>query len=121
MLDNLSDKCNFNDEIACPKCGSLNTIRWTGKDEPTFHYGRLTCGDCGRFIKWLKDPGKHFNKISRINAIDEILENHKNEITLWEHGFLWSIKESKHLTQKQKECLNGIGLKYLHMAICAIE
>jgi len=46
----------------CPHCKSKNLIRQVGDDEPSIHYGRLTCGDCTRFIKWLPKPENAFAK-----------------------------------------------------------
>lgn len=52
--------------LVCLGCDSLHLIRVVG-DEPSIHYGRLICGDCGRFIKWLPKP-KSKNTPNRANG-----------------------------------------------------
>lgn len=38
----------------CPTCDSLHLVEEIHPEQT--HYGRLVCGDCGRFIKWLPRP-----------------------------------------------------------------
>ncbi|WP_169158258.1 hypothetical protein [Brasilonema bromeliae] len=41
----------------CPSCGGYNFIE-SLEPETSLHYGRLTCNECGRFVKWLRKPRK---------------------------------------------------------------
>jgi hypothetical protein len=105
----------------CPRCYSINLIRQTGDDEPTSHYGRLKCGDCGKHIQWLRDPSVSLRHSARATAIDAILAEHTSKLSTWEKDFLRSVREQRNLSQKQQDRLNAIGLKCLGMRICASE
>jgi len=102
----------------CPRCGSENLIRQVGDDEPTCHYGRLKCGDCGKHIQWLSDPAIDIIWRERVCVIDEILRCFPNKISKWEKEFLISIKSQRRLSEKQQEYFNSAGLKTLGKTIC---
>lgn len=97
----------------CPRCKSQNLIRQTGDDEPTAQYGRLICGDCTKFLGWLKDPSITLELQERQRAIATILIEHKSKLNTWEQGFLKSIYNKRWLTAKQRERLNVVGLRCL--------
>lgn len=65
--------------LNCPSCSSENLI---SKLEPlrNIHYGRIQCGDCGRFVKWLPKP-----KITDISITKLLQDSHLEE---WERKFL---------------------------------
>lgn len=105
----------------CRHCGSNNLIRLTGTDEPSQHYGRLSCIDCGRWLAWLRDPSTSLQWQLRAEVIDKLLIGHGNRISVWERSFLQSVQEQRNLSPKQKDRLNAIGLKYLGMHICATD
>jgi phage FluMu protein Com len=102
----------------CPKCESTNLIRQTGDDEPSFHYGRLKCANCHKFITWLRDPSTTLTTIQRNAAIIEIFK-HSAKLSNWEITFPHSIKEKRYLTEKQQNRLNIIGQRVLGVQICA--
>ncbi|NJO63773.1 MAG: hypothetical protein HC836_38000 [Richelia sp. RM2_1_2] len=83
----------------CPRCKSQNLKGQTGNEESTIHYGRLVCGDCGQFIKWLRDPSVSLNHMSRQQNIDLMLANH--ELNQWERSFLQNIYARRTLSPKQ--------------------
>jgi transcription elongation factor Elf1 len=105
----------------CPGCGSTNLIRQTGNDEPTLHYGRLKCKNCGKHIQWLRDPGVSLQWQFRADAIDKILSIHNHLISQWERGFLQSVREQRNLSPRQRDRLNAVGLRCLGMHICASD
>lgn len=84
----------------CPRCESLNLNRQTGSDEPTCHYGRLVCANCGSFVKWLRDPSTSISYINRKQAIDSMLNSHN--INHWERKFLQNIYGERTLSPKQQ-------------------
>lgn len=43
-----------NDNFICPQCDSLYLIEKIHPEQT--HYGRLVCGDCNRFIRWIPKP-----------------------------------------------------------------
>jgi transcription elongation factor Elf1 len=115
---NMSSNTTAESYQQCPRCGSDNLIQQVGKDEPTCHYGRLKCGDCGKHIQWLKDPLVTQFWNDRIRVIDEILNCHSHQITNWEREFLQSIQLQRRLSEKQQERFNAVGLKTLGRIIC---
>ena len=109
----------YMDVTTCPHCLSENLIRQTGADEPTKHYGRLKCGDCGKHIQWLKDPSVTLQHMNRTTAINTILSNHSDKLSDWGKEFLVSVREQRVLSLKQQIHLNSIGRQCLGMRICA--
>lgn len=87
------------DSSICPRCDSLHILRITGDDEPTKHYGRLICGDCGKFITWLRDPSVSLNHLHRKETIDNALAT--SDLNQWERDFLKSIYEKRTLSPRQ--------------------
>lgn len=85
---------------SCPRCESNNLKRQTGDDEPTSHYGRLVCGDCGSFVKWLRDSDVSIIYLTRQESIDSMLESQK--LNQWERSFLQNIYEKRSLSPKQQ-------------------
>ena len=75
-------------------------IRQTGTDEPSTKYGRLICSDCGKFLKWLRDPSVSLNHLTRQESIDSMLESQK--LNQWERSFLQNIYEKRSLSPKQQ-------------------
>jgi hypothetical protein len=106
------------DNHTCPRCQSKNLIRLTGDDEPSIHYGRLECGDCGAFIQWLRDPSTTLVTIQRQGAIDDILQNHKSKLRLQDIKFLESMQSKRYLTPKQQDYLNSLARQCLGVNIC---
>ncbi|NJO62529.1 MAG: hypothetical protein HC836_31170 [Richelia sp. RM2_1_2] len=91
------------DSERCPRCDSSNLIQQTGEDEPTCHYGRLKCKDCGRFITWLRDPTATLSHMNRKSTIDVWFANpEKYPRNEWECRFLYDIYDRRVLTQKQQ-------------------
>ena len=115
-MTQIADTCEH-----CPRCKSTNLIRQTGQNEPTCHYGRLKCGDCEKFITWLKDPSTSITTIQRQATIKRLLGEYRHEVNNWEIGFLQNVYEKRYLTPKQKEVLNRIGIKVLGVQICMNE
>lgn len=94
---------------SCSRCGSNNLKRLTGEDEVTAHYGRLICEDCGRFLKWLRDPTVCVSHLNRKQAIDLILAN--GNPNQWERQFLNDIRDRRVLTPKQQATYEKIHQK----------
>jgi hypothetical protein len=69
-------------EDFCRSCGSCNTVELPEAPNNT-HRGRLTCGDCQAFIKWLPKP-----KISEV-CIIRLLQN--PTLQVWEKRFLKTV------------------------------
>jgi ribosomal protein S27AE len=113
--------CTADSYESCPRCGSANLIRQTGDDEPTSHYGRLKCGNCNKHLQWLKDPSTSLQTQQRAGAINTILNVHSLKLSSWERKFLVSVRESRHLTEKQQDKLNSISMKCMRVRICLTE
>ena len=94
---------------SCPHCGSENLIQIIGKLEPTQHYGRLSCGDCHTWIKWLPDP--RITKLAKDRSEFIIGLLGYSSLSPWERNFLSSIKEERHLTPKQSLQFDKIALR----------
>lgn len=58
----ISVKVNMSEVLICPHCHSANLISQVGDDEPTVHFGRLSCGDCNKWIKWIPKPRPSITK-----------------------------------------------------------
>lgn len=39
--------------MTCPRCGSISVVIGPGKGP---HYAQEKCGECGRWLRWLKKP-----------------------------------------------------------------
>ncbi|MEM7556583.1 MAG: hypothetical protein AAF378_21285, partial [Cyanobacteria bacterium P01_A01_bin.84] len=78
-------------------------------DEPTSHYGRLVCGDCGKFIKWLRDP-KHDEWVEKRNELIDILLG--QPISNWEYHFLKSKINARYWTDNQESSFQKIADKF---------
>lgn len=106
------------DSVRCPHCNSSNLIRRTGDDESTSHYGRLMCNDCGRFIRWLKDPSATLSHMHRKATIDmwnrDFDKYPRNE---WECHFLYNIYDVRVLTPKQQREYERIYKKLSSVAL----
>lgn len=97
------------DSTICPNCDSLHILRITGDDEPTKHYGRLVCGDCGKFISWIRDPDVCLSHANRKQAIDSMLAT--ASLNQWERDFLANIRELRNLSPKQSDIYQKIYQK----------
>ena len=42
--------------MACPKCDSVHVKTHLMTEGP--HYAKQVCGDCGKFLKWEKNPNR---------------------------------------------------------------
>ena len=40
--------------MTCPRCNSTSVVVGPGKGP---HYAQEQCGECGRYLRWLKKPG----------------------------------------------------------------
>ncbi|MEM7580528.1 MAG: hypothetical protein AAF316_11920, partial [Cyanobacteria bacterium P01_A01_bin.80] len=78
-------------------------------DEPTSHYGRLVCGDCGKFIKWLRDP-KHDEWVEKRNELIDILLG--QPITNWEYHFLKNKKDVRYWNKVAEKNFQNIAAKF---------
>lgn len=67
----------------CQSCQSRNFVE-SLEPETSIHYGRVTCGDCQRFIKWLPKP-----KVAEISII-RLLQSAKH-LNSWEVKFLKTV------------------------------
>lgn len=99
----------------CPRCDSTNLIEQKGDDEPTKHYGRLMCGDCGKWIRWLRDPSVTVSSQIREQHISRMFSycdhNGNNPLTSWDRQFLKNISNKRWLTDKQAACYQKIYIK----------
>lgn len=93
----------------CPRCGSENLIEQVGDDEPTCHYGRLKCGDCGRHIQWLRDPATTDAVAKRKSIIEELINT--DELTDVEEEFLERISEARWISEKQEAWFERIHIR----------
>lgn len=93
----------------CPHCGSPNITKITGDDEPTNHYGRLVCSDCGKWLSWISDPQKITERLKREHFIQGLLLS--SQLNPWERHFLQDIKSKSWLTLRQKQKFEQISLK----------
>lgn len=99
----------------CPHCGSPNITKITGDDEPTNHYGRLVCSDCGRWLAWVPDPEITELVVQRNIYIDGLLQY--SGVSSWERTFLRNIKSRRWLSDRQQQkfdqiCKRLTGKKY---------
>lgn len=93
--------------IRCPACNSVFLKIICGQDEPSSHWGRLECVNCGRWIKWLPKPKPQ--QVNRSKFIGGLLRSEK--LTAWERTFLGSIRERRCLTAKQQKSFQDICRK----------
>jgi transposase-like protein len=119
MLNYNSNSSTTKTPTRCPRCASTNFIRQTGLDEETSHYGRLKCGDCGRFLQWLRDPSTTLTTMQRQKAIEQILQCHKSKLSQKDIKFLQSMHSKRFLTERQQKYLNSLGLQCIGINICA--
>lgn len=101
-------KIQIQQSIRCPACGSVFLKIICGQDERTSHWGRLECGDCGRWVKWLPKP-KPQPDLKRCEFIGGLLQSGK--LTSWERSFLGSIRDKPGLSQKQLRVFERISKK----------
>ena len=93
----------------CPYCGSFSIEKICGAREPTNHYGRLVCNDCGRWIAWIPKPEKITAQLARNDFIQGLLLS--SRLNSWEREFLRDIKSKSWLTLRQKQKFDQIALK----------
>ena len=103
------------DPIKCPKCLSGNLLRLIEESDTSPHYARLTCGDCHKFVKWLKEPS---GCLERQAIIDTLLQHRLGN---WDTQFLVNIRDQHSLSDKQKIQLNRISMERLNRKVVAIE
>lgn len=101
-------KIQSHQSIRCAACDSTYLKIICGQDEPSLHWGRLECGNCGQWIKWLPKP-KPQPDLNRGQFIDELLRF--NKLTAWERNFLGSIRNRDYLTCKQQKRFQEISKK----------
>ena len=99
----------------CHHCGSFSIEKICGICEPTNHYGRLVCNDCGRWLAWIPDPKVTELVDKRNTYIDGLLGY--SGISSWERVFLRSIKGRRWLSDRQQLkfdqiCIRLIGKRY---------
>lgn len=90
---NLTEKCRF--------CKSVNVLEIIEPANST-HYGRLTCSDCGRFLKWLPKP--------KIPSISVARLLHGTGLETWERKFLKAIA-CRSLTKAELIVIEAIEAK----------
>lgn len=74
-------RMNMSEPLNCRHCGSSNLIRQVGDDEPTsIHYGRLVCGDCNKWIKWIPKPKQKLSPVIRVTEDRIIAHNLKQQM-----------------------------------------
>lgn len=66
----------------CPFCGNYN-LQESLEDSNSVHYGRVICGECDRFIRWLPKP-----KVPEISVVRLL---HCTGLEPWERKFLKTI------------------------------
>jgi hypothetical protein len=66
----------------CPSCNSTNLVENIQPPDGT-HYAKLTCGNCGHFLKWLPKP--------RVPEISIARLLHGTGLEPWERKFLKAI------------------------------
>ena len=93
----------------CPHCGSFSIEKICGAREPTNHYGRLVCSDCGRWLAWVPKPEKVTAQLQRNDFIQGLLLS--SRLNSWEREFLNTIKSKSWLTLRQKHKFDQISLK----------
>ncbi|NJM23574.1 MAG: hypothetical protein HC907_35615 [Richelia sp. SM1_7_0] len=81
----------------CPSCGSYKVLE-SLEPETSIHYGRVTCSECGRFIRWMPKP-----KVPDI-SIAKLL--HGTGLEPWERKFLKTIA-CRHSYESRKHCTGG--------------
>jgi hypothetical protein len=95
----------------CPHCGSFAIEKICGAREPTNHYGRLVCSDCGRWLAWVPNP-EITELINQRNLyIDGLLQY--SGISSWEQTFLRSIKGRRWLSDKQQLKFDEISTRLI--------
>lgn len=67
---------------SCAYCQSTKLFE-TLEPNGSVHYGRVTCGDCGRFLKWLPKP-----KIPEVSVVRLL---HSTTLEVWERKFLKAV------------------------------
>ena len=107
--------------INCNKCFSSNLIQITQPEEKTNQYGRLTCGDCGKWLAWLPNPLITQKQEERNQAIAQILDNYRNHLTEDEINFLQRVRLQRTLSPKQETWLNMIGFRWLGKHLCPLD
>ena len=105
----------------CNKCFSTNLVQITQPEERTNQYGRLSCGDCGRWLSWLPNPLITQKQEERNQAITKILANYRSRLTTAEINFLQSVSKCRTLSPKQESWLNQIGMRWLGVWLCPID
>lgn len=87
---------------ACPKCNSTYLVETILSG--SVHHGKLTCGNCERFIKWLPKPAK----VPEISIIKLL---HSTALESWERKFLKTIVYRSNLTKGEMVVLETISAK----------
>lgn len=68
--------------LICTHCNSQNLLE-TLEPLDSVHYGRVTCGDCQRFIRWMSKP-----KIPPTSIVKLL---HGIGLEPWERSFLKAV------------------------------
>ena len=68
--------------LICTHCNSQNLLE-TLEPLDSVHYGRVICGDCKHFIRWLPKP-----KIPEISIVRLL---HSTGLEAWERSFLKAV------------------------------
>ena len=64
----------------CPRCGSTHLVHQVGDAEKTVHYGRVTCGNCNKWIKWIPKPKQKLSPVIRVTEDRIIAHNLKQQM-----------------------------------------
>ena len=64
----------------CPHCGSTHLVHQVGDDEPTIHFGRVTCRDCNKWIKWIPKPKQKLSPVIGVTEDRIIAHNLKQQM-----------------------------------------
>lgn len=74
------------------------------------HYGKETCQQCGRFVRWIPKP----ETLERMKVNAEKISALKTKpLGEWEKGFLLSLeKQGRHFSPKQQSKLDELIIRY---------
>ena len=61
-------------EVECYHCGHIGEPEFILTPE-IVHYGKDVCAECGRFMKWVKDPNATYsNLMTEMDSDDPVLQ-----------------------------------------------
>lgn len=67
----------------------------------SFHYSKIICGHCNRFLRWGKNPKTDDVYEQRQSTINKILNEKTDKLNQREIDFLNNISQSRFISPKQ--------------------